>query len=211
MFLDITATVEGREATHDVIARTAEQVFIPLTVGGGVREPDDVRRLLRAGADKVVVATDPSTVCRNCRAPRGPISSFQRGARVGRSRARTLPHPLLIVVLEPCRIDGSEDQVSRVGRSVVEGGAEADVLVAYVRVKHGRVVRVNRDVQALVEHGPDRRSLDLGRPAAKRRASEGGRERDFSARTRPSTSGSSSTWYAMVDALAPKEVRSVVT
>jgi cyclase len=53
VFLDITATVEGRDAMDDVIARTAEQVFIPLTVGGGVREPDDVRRLLRAGADKV--------------------------------------------------------------------------------------------------------------------------------------------------------------
>jgi cyclase len=53
VFLDITATVEGRAATYDVISRTAEQVFIPLTVGGGVREPDDMRRLLRAGADKV--------------------------------------------------------------------------------------------------------------------------------------------------------------
>ena len=55
VFLDITATVEGRDATDDVIARTAEQVFIPLTVGGGVREPEDVRRLLRAGADKVAL------------------------------------------------------------------------------------------------------------------------------------------------------------
>ena len=53
VFLDITATLEGRDAMDDVISRTAEQVFIPLTVGGGVREPDDVRRLLRAGADKV--------------------------------------------------------------------------------------------------------------------------------------------------------------
>jgi cyclase len=53
VFLDITATVEDRAATYDVIARTAEQVFIPLTVGGGVREADDVRALLRAGADKV--------------------------------------------------------------------------------------------------------------------------------------------------------------
>jgi cyclase len=53
VFLDITATLEGRDAMDDVIARTAEQVFIPLTVGGGVRQPDDVRRLLRAGADKV--------------------------------------------------------------------------------------------------------------------------------------------------------------
>jgi len=55
VFLDITATVEDRAATLDVIARTAEQVFIPLTVGGGVREERDVDALLRAGADKVAV------------------------------------------------------------------------------------------------------------------------------------------------------------
>ena len=53
VFLDITATVEGRKATLDVIAQTAEQVFIPLTVGGGVQTDDDVNELLRAGADKV--------------------------------------------------------------------------------------------------------------------------------------------------------------
>jgi len=64
VFLDITATVEGRESTYDVIRRTAEQVFIPLTVGGGVRSEDDVRALLRTGADKVAVNSaavrDPS-------------------------------------------------------------------------------------------------------------------------------------------------------
>jgi len=68
VFLDITATLEGRDATDDVISRTAEQVFIPLTVGGGVREPDDVRRLLRAGADKVSLNTaavrDPGLLSR---------------------------------------------------------------------------------------------------------------------------------------------------
>jgi imidazole glycerol-phosphate synthase subunit HisF len=53
VFLDITATVDGRAATYKVISRTAEHVFIPLTVGGGVRAADDVQRLLRAGADKV--------------------------------------------------------------------------------------------------------------------------------------------------------------
>src|SRR5262245_26688024 len=57
VFLDITATLEGRAATDEVISRTAEQVFIPLTVGGGVRDVDDVTRLLRAGADKVSVNT----------------------------------------------------------------------------------------------------------------------------------------------------------
>ncbi len=53
VFLDITATIEDRGATLDVVSRTAEQVFIPLTVGGGVRSEDDVHALLRAGADKV--------------------------------------------------------------------------------------------------------------------------------------------------------------
>jgi cyclase len=57
VFLDITASAHERNTMVDVVARTAEQVFIPFTVGGGVREPDDARRLLRAGADKVAVNT----------------------------------------------------------------------------------------------------------------------------------------------------------
>ena len=56
-FLDITASSSGRETTYDVVRRTAEQVFIPLTVGGGVRTVADVDALLRAGADKVGVNT----------------------------------------------------------------------------------------------------------------------------------------------------------
>jgi imidazole glycerol-phosphate synthase subunit HisF len=56
-FLDITASSGGRETTYDVVRRTAEQVFIPLTVGGGIRTVEDVDRLLRAGADKVSVNT----------------------------------------------------------------------------------------------------------------------------------------------------------
>ena len=56
-FLDITASSDGRDTMVSVVARTAEQVFIPLTVGGGVRVADDARRLLRAGADKVGVNT----------------------------------------------------------------------------------------------------------------------------------------------------------
>ncbi|MFN2388099.1 MAG: imidazole glycerol phosphate synthase subunit HisF [Actinomycetota bacterium] len=57
VFLDITASHEGRAIILDVVARTAESVFIPLTVGGGVRSVDDVRALLRAGADKVSINT----------------------------------------------------------------------------------------------------------------------------------------------------------
>ncbi len=53
VFYDITASSDERGTMYDVVRRTAEQVFIPLTVGGGVRTPDDVNQLLRAGADKV--------------------------------------------------------------------------------------------------------------------------------------------------------------
>ena len=56
-FLDISASVEDRSTTLEMVSRTAEQVFIPLTVGGGIREASDVDRLLRAGADKVGVNT----------------------------------------------------------------------------------------------------------------------------------------------------------
>jgi cyclase len=57
VFLDITASAHGRDTMVEVVARTADQVFIPLTVGGGVRSVDDVDRLLRAGADKVSLNT----------------------------------------------------------------------------------------------------------------------------------------------------------
>jgi cyclase len=56
-FLDISASHEGRATTLEIVSRTAEQVFIPLTVGGGVSGVDDVDRLLRAGADKIAVNT----------------------------------------------------------------------------------------------------------------------------------------------------------
>src|ERR1700689_3622394 len=56
-FLDITASAEGRDTLYDVVRRTAEQCFMPLTVGGGVRKVEDIRRLLLAGADKVSINT----------------------------------------------------------------------------------------------------------------------------------------------------------
>lgn len=54
-FLDITASHEGRDTTVHMVEAIAEQVFIPLTVGGGIRELDDIRRMLNAGADKVSI------------------------------------------------------------------------------------------------------------------------------------------------------------
>ena len=74
-FLDISASIEGRKAIYDVISRTAEQCFMPLTVGGGVSEAEDFRRLLLAGADKVSV---------NSAAVRNPKLLEEAAARFGR-------------------------------------------------------------------------------------------------------------------------------
>lgn len=68
VFLDITATSDGRATVADVVERTAEQVFVPLTVGGGIRTLEDFRQLLRAGADKISVNSaavkDPELISR---------------------------------------------------------------------------------------------------------------------------------------------------
>ena len=67
-FLDVTASSSHRQTMIDVVSHTAEQVFIPMTVGGGVRTPEDVDSLLRCGADKVGVNTaainDPTLISR---------------------------------------------------------------------------------------------------------------------------------------------------
>jgi len=71
VFLDITASAEERSIIYDVVRRTAEQVFIPFTVGGGIRSIDDIRNLLKAGADKVSLNTaavkNPSLVTDSAR------------------------------------------------------------------------------------------------------------------------------------------------
>ena len=90
-FLDITASSDGRATTLDVVRRTAEQVFIPLTVGGGVRAVADVDTLLRAGADKVGVNTAaiarPELIARDRRPVRRP------GARAVARRAARAAGP----------------------------------------------------------------------------------------------------------------------
>ena len=68
VFLDITATVEARKTVADVVRRTVQQVFVPVTVGGGIRTLEDFQELLRAGADKISVNSaavkDPDLISR---------------------------------------------------------------------------------------------------------------------------------------------------
>jgi cyclase len=71
VFLDITATLEGRKTMHEIARRTAERLFIPLTIGGGIRSYEDVKATLRAGADKVSINTaavqNPSIITETAR------------------------------------------------------------------------------------------------------------------------------------------------
>ena len=82
-FLDITASSDGRQTMDEVVRRTAEQVFIPLTVGGGVRSTQDIDRLLRAGADKVALNTAawPRPPCSVRPCPPQPAAADRRPAR----------------------------------------------------------------------------------------------------------------------------------
>jgi cyclase len=93
VFLDITASHEGRGTMIDVVRRTAEQVFMPLTVGGGIRAVDDIRELLRAGCDKVSIN---SAACQN--------PEFVREA------ARKFGSQCIVVNIDPKRVrrDGRE-------------------------------------------------------------------------------------------------------
>ncbi|MEX2457782.1 MAG: imidazole glycerol phosphate synthase subunit HisF [Actinomycetota bacterium] len=118
VFLDITATVEGRESTMEVISRTAEEVFIPLTVGGGVRAEEDVRRLLRAGADKVGL---------NTAAVRDPSLLARCADRFGTQ--------CIVAAIDARRVNGSWEVVVEAGRTptgrdAVEWAAEAAELGA---------------------------------------------------------------------------------
>jgi imidazole glycerol-phosphate synthase subunit HisF len=90
VFLDITASHEGRDIMLDVVRRTAEQIFMPLTVGGGIRTIDDIRALLNAGSDKVSIN---SAACKN--------PEFVREA------ARRFGSQCIVVNIDPKRVQGS--------------------------------------------------------------------------------------------------------
>ena len=96
-FLDITASHEERPIILDVVARTAERIFMPLTVGGGVRTVDDVRALLKAGADKVSIntaavarpAVRPSWRCASEPAPPDAITGMPTRSTTARVSPRS--------------------------------------------------------------------------------------------------------------------------
>ncbi|HXF35583.1 MAG TPA: imidazole glycerol phosphate synthase subunit HisF [Actinomycetota bacterium] len=128
VFLDITATVEGRAATLDVIGRTAKQVFIPLTVGGGVRGEDDVRTLLRAGADKVAV---------NTAAVRDPGMLARCAERFGTQ--------CMVIAIDARRRGGSWEVVVEAGRTPTGLDAVAWAAEATGRLGAGEVLLTSMD------------------------------------------------------------------
>ncbi|MGD0897750.1 MAG: imidazole glycerol phosphate synthase subunit HisF [Thermoguttaceae bacterium] len=115
VFLDITASHEGRDIMLDVVRRTAEVVFMPLTVGGGIRTMDDIRGLLRAGADKVSINSAA------CRQP-----DFVRQA------ARRFGSQCIVVNIDPKRVkkDGKEFWEVHINGGRIGTGREA---VAWAR------------------------------------------------------------------------------
>ena len=128
VFLDITATVEGREATLDVIGRTADQVFIPLTVGGGVRAQDDVKALLRAGADKVAV---------NSAAVRDPSLLERCAERFGTQ--------CMVIAIDAKRADSSWEVFVDAGRTSTGADAVAWAAEATERRGAGEVLLTSMD------------------------------------------------------------------
>lgn len=110
VFLDITASHEGRDIMLDVVRRTAEQVFMPLTVGGGIRTVEDIRALLNAGSDKVSIN---SAACKN--------PDFVREA------ARRFGSQCIVVNIDPKRVrkDGREVWEVHINGGRVPTGLEA--------------------------------------------------------------------------------------
>jgi cyclase len=131
VFLDITASHEGRDIMLDVVRRTAEQVFMPLTVGGGIRTLDDIRALLLAGCDKVSI---------NSAAVKDPQFVFQAARRFGSQ--------CIVVNIDPKRTQhsGSEKWEVHINGGRVPTGLEAVPWAREVqRLGAGEIVLTSMD------------------------------------------------------------------
>jgi cyclase len=127
-FLDITATIEGRNATLSVIERTADQVFIPVTVGGGVRAEEDVRVLLRSGADKVAV---------NSAAVRDPLMLAGCAERFGTQ--------CMVIAIDARRSNGSWEVVVDSGRTPTDRDAVEWAVEATAQRGAGEILLTSMD------------------------------------------------------------------
>jgi cyclase len=131
VFLDITASHEGREIMLDVVRRTAEVIFMPLTVGGGIRNLDDIRALLNAGSDKVSIN---SAACRN------PEFVYQAARRFGSQ--------CIVVNIDPKRVyrDGREIWEVHINGGRIGTGLEAVAWACEVeRLGAGEIVLTSMD------------------------------------------------------------------
>jgi cyclase len=131
VFLDITASHEGRDIMLDVVRRTAEQVFMPLTVGGGIRTLDDIRNLLLAGCDKVSI---------NSAAVKDPQFVFEAARRFGSQ--------CIVVNIDPKRVerDGREVFEVHINGGRVSTGLEAVAWAKEVeRLGAGEIVLTSMD------------------------------------------------------------------
>jgi cyclase len=131
VFLDITASHEGRDIMLDVVRRTAEQVFMPLTVGGGIRTLDDIRQLLLAGCDKVSI---------NSAAVKDPQFVFEAAKRFGSQ--------CIVVNVDPKRVqhDGREVWEVHINGGRVPTGLEAVAWAREVeRLGAGEIVLTSMD------------------------------------------------------------------
>lgn len=149
VFLDITASVENRPIWLDVVRRTAEEVFIPLTVAGGVRSVEDVRALLRAGADKVGMNTaavnDPDLV-------RAASDAFGAQCIVVSIDARARAEGGWEVVIEGGRTPTGLDAVAWAARTTQELGAGEILLTSidHDGTKDGFALELTRAVRDAV-------------------------------------------------------------
>jgi imidazole glycerol-phosphate synthase subunit HisF len=149
VFLDITASVEQRPIMLDVVRRTAEEVFIPLTVAGGVRSVEDVRTLLRAGADKVGMNTaavrDPDLV-------RAASDAFGAQCIVVSIDARARDEGGWEVVIEGGRTPTGLDAVAWAVRATTELGAGEILLTSidHDGTKDGFALELTRTVRDAV-------------------------------------------------------------
>ena len=193
-FLDITASAENRDTIFDVVARTAEQCFMPVTVGGGIRTVEDIRKLLLSGADKVSINTaavnDPDFVARAADKYRRPVHrrlgrrappadrapSAAPTARTGRSSP--------MAAATPTGLDAVE-----FAARMVERGAGELLVTSMDRdgTKQGFDLELTRAIADAVQRAGRR----LGRRRLARRSGRRGRRRATPTRCSPPRSSTS--------------------